>query len=73
MRYTGEYQIAQSREEERLVTVRLPGSFLAFPGERVRLALTQMGLAGDYRVAEAENTFSASGGATVTLTLKEEE
>ena len=73
MRYTGEYQIAKSREEERLVTVRMPESFLAFPGERVRLALTQMGLAGDYRVAEAENTFSASGGATVTLTLKEEE
>ncbi len=72
MRYTGEYQIEQSREEEHLVTVRLPGSFLAFPGERVRLELGRMGLTGDYRVAEAENRFSAEEGAAVTLTMKKE-
>ena len=71
MRYTGEYQIEKSREEEKCVTLRLPGSFLAFPGDTVRLDLTHMGLSGEFRVAEAENTFSADRGATVTLTLKE--
>lgn len=71
MRYTGEYQIKKSREEEKIVTVTLPGSFLAFPGERVSLNLERMGLAGTFRIAETENAFSVRGGATVTLTLKE--
>lgn len=71
MRYTGEYQIQQSRQDELVVTVTLPGSFLAYPGDRVNLNMERMGLAGTFRVAEAENEFSASRGATVTLTLKE--
>ena len=71
MRYTGEYQIQKSREEEKVVTLTMPGSFLAFPGDRVSLSLERMGLAGLFRVAEAENDFSVRNGATVTLTLKE--
>lgn len=71
MRYTGEYQIQRSREEAWSVTVRLPGGFQAFPGDVVRLELDRMGLAGAYRVAEAENTASASSGEIMTLTLKE--
>ena len=71
MRYTGEYQIKKSREDEKTVTVALPGSFLAFPGDRVSLDLERLGLSGDFRVAEAENIFSAGRGASVTLTLKE--
>ena len=71
MRYTGEYQIKKSKEEEKIVTVTLPGSFLAFPGERVSLNLGKMGLAGTFRIVESENDFSVRGGATVTLTLKE--
>lgn len=71
MRYTGEYQIQQSRQDELVVTVTLPGSFLAYPGDRVNLNMERMGLAGTFRVAQAENEFSASRGATVTLTLKE--
>lgn len=70
MRYTGEYQIRRSGEEEKTVTVTLPGSFLAFPGDRVRLELPRLGLTGEYRVAEAENQCSATG-ATVNLTLRE--
>lgn len=70
MRYTGEYQIRRSGEDERTVTVRLPGSFLAFPGDRVDLRLDRMGLSGAFRVAEAANTFSPEEGAAVTLTLK---
>ena len=71
MKYTGEYQIRKSREEEKLVTVTMPGSFLAFPGDRVSLNLDRMGLSGEFRIAEAENSFSVRNGATVTLTLKE--
>ena len=71
MRYTGEYQIKKSCEDEKVVTVTMPGSFLAFPGDRVNLNLSRMGLSGEFRVAEAENVFSARNGGTATLTLKE--
>lgn len=71
MRYTGEYQINRSREEEKTITVRLPGAFPAFPGDIVQIDLPRLGLSGDFRVAEAENQFSASTGSTVTLTLRE--
>lgn len=71
MRYTGEYQIQRSKENEKVVTLCLPGSFVAFPGDRVELRLERMRLFGLFRVAEAENMFSAEKGATVTLTLKE--
>ena len=70
MRYTGEYQIARSREEEWSAEICLPGAFQAFPGDMVRLELSRLGLAGEYRVAEAENRASADG-ETMTLTLKE--
>lgn len=71
MRYTGEYQIRQSRQEEQAVTVELPGSFGAFPGDRVTLHLEKLGLTGLYRVAETENRFSAREGAVMIWTLKE--
>ena len=71
MRYTGDYQIRQSRKEEQAVEIELPGSFGAFPGNRVALTLEKMGIAGLYRVAEAENRFSAREGAVMRWTLKE--
>ena len=71
MKYTGEYQIRKSREDETVVTVTMPGSFFAYPGDRINLNLSRMGLSGEFRVAEAENSFSARSGGTVTLTLKE--
>lgn len=70
MRYTGEYQIRRSKEDERVVTVRLPESFPAFPGDRVDLRLDRMGLCGAFRVAETANTFSAERGAAAVLTLR---
>ncbi len=72
MRYTGAYQIQRSAEEETTVSVTLPGSFLAFPGDRVRLENPQMGLSGTYRVAEAENSCTSERGTVVTFTLREE-
>ena len=70
MRYTGEYQIQRSGEDAWTAEVTLPGSFLAFPGDRVSLSLDRMGLSGTFRVAEAENRFDGGNGALVTLTLK---
>lgn len=70
MRYTGEYQIQRSGEDAWTAEVTLPGSFLAFPGDRVSLSLERMGLSGTFRVAEAENRFSQREGATAALTLK---
>ena len=71
MRYTGEYQISQSRRDAAAVTVKLPGSFGAFPGDRVALKLERLGLAGLYRAAETENRFSAREGAVMIWILKE--
>ena len=71
MRYTGEYQIQQSKKEEQAVIVTLPGSFGAFPGDRVTVRLEKLGLTGNYRVAETENRFSARKGAVMIWTLKE--
>ena len=71
MRYTGEYQIQRSREEERTIEVELAGCFLAFPGDVVRLRLEALGIDGEYRVAEAENTASPEKGEVSTLTLRE--
>ena len=58
-------------KNEKIVTVTLPGSFLAFPGDTVTLELNRMGLSGVFRVAETRNRFSARDGARITLTLKE--
>ena len=71
MRYTGEYQIQRSREEELTVELKLAGNFLAFPGDTVQLDLEALGLSGTYRVAEAENTASPETGEISTLTLRE--
>ena len=70
MRYTGEYQIQRSMEDAWSAEVTLPGSFLAFPGDRAAVSLERMGLSGTFRVAEAENRFDSQNGATAALTLK---
>lgn len=70
MRYTGEYQIKRSKEDAWTAEVTLPGSFLAFPGDRAALSLGRMGLSGTFRVAEAENRFDSRDGATASLTLR---
>jgi len=70
MRYTGEYQIERSREDQWSLEAALPGSFLAFPGDRAEVSLERMGLSGTFRVAEAENSFDCQNGAVATLTLR---
>ncbi len=67
MRYTGEYQIARSAEEQLTVEIKLPGLFLAFPGDTAELSLAG-GIQGSFTVREAESRADESGG-TCTLTL----
>lgn len=71
MRYTGEYQIKQSRKEEQTLTLTLPGSFGAYPGDRVAVELERLGLSGLYRVETAENRFSVREGAVMSWSMKE--
>lgn len=70
MRYTGEYQIQQSKEDQRRVTITLPGSFPAFPGDRAAVRLPRLGVSGMFRVCEVENSFSCKDGAVSELILK---
>jgi len=70
MRYTGEYQIAQSKGDEAVLTACLPGTLAVSPGDRVALDVSACGLTGEYRVSETEQYGSPSG-ATTTLTMKE--
>jgi hypothetical protein len=72
MRYTGEYQIARSREDEVCIEVTLPGTADAEPGDTAVLRRSDCGLAGTYRVSAAEFSLSESG-ETTTLTLKEKQ
>lgn len=61
MRYTGEYQIMKSKEEQLEIELQLPGAFLAEPGDVVELQRDDLGLAGMYRVKEAESRGGAEG------------
>ena len=70
MRYTGNYQIQQSREGTRQVEVRLSGAFSAAPGDVVDLTYEPLKLYGTYDVVEAATEGGASG-ETTTLTLEE--
>lgn len=71
LRRTGQALLEKSRKDERIVELTLPGSFLAFPGDRVALNLPWLGVNATWKVAAAESTCSARKGTTVTLTLKE--
>lgn len=53
MRMTGKYQIERSREEELLLSLRLPGVFAAFPGDVMELRGSKLGADGDYFVGRS--------------------
>ncbi len=70
MRYTGEYQIRKSKEEQREIELQLPGAFLAEPGDTVELSRKDLGISGNFCVKEAESRGGA-GGELCTLLLGE--
>ena len=52
MRYSGKYQLEQSKAEYNQVELRIPGLFCAWPGELVELRLAQKLCSGLWRVTE---------------------
>ena len=53
MRYTGEYQIAQSKADSVVCTLTVPSLFAAFAGDTVFLHTSPIGLTGRYRVSRS--------------------
>lgn len=60
-RYTGEYQIAQSALDQLEITLEVPLPFAAFPGDRLYLALEQLGPGDTYDVVESRCCLDESG------------
>lgn len=62
MRYTGEYQIAKSKEgAETLRRDDRPGRFTAAPGDIAAVSGTKIGIVGNFRVIECVRRFGESG------------
>ena len=72
MRYTGEYQIQQSRQGARQTEITLAGAFAAQPGDVARVSYAPLSLYGTYDVVEAESAGDEDG-ETTTLILEERE
>ena len=64
-RYTGEYQIQQSVLEQLELELELPFAFAAFPGDRVDLSLSRLGLFGIYDVVESRSRMNRDGQRTI--------
>ncbi len=67
MRYTAEFQLAQSRQEQDQVEVSFPLPFVALPTEQVSLALPKMRAQRTYRVRETTISLSQEGYCTKLL------
>ena len=70
VRYTGNYQIAQSQQGARQTELTLSGAFSAAPGDTVALSYEPLKLYGTYDVVEAV-TRGGSAGETTVLTMEE--
>ena len=61
MRYTGEYQIAKSKEGAETLRVTIAGRFTAAPGDIAAVSGTKIGIVGNFRVIERVRRFGESG------------
>lgn len=50
MRATGEYQIAQSKANELIISLTVPQIFAAFPGDSIELSKSPIGVSGQFEV-----------------------
>lgn len=72
MRYTGQYQISESRRDKKFVELCLPELFAAFPGDVLSLDGALPGLSGKFQVVSSRCTADGSGyGTTLKLEAKE--
>lgn len=68
VRYTAEYQIAESQRGKKCVKLTLTKQFACFPGDRVALTAAKLGLSGTFTVISAHCwADSLSAGTIVTL------
>lgn len=72
MRYSGAYQIAQTKRGTRQLEIKLPGTFGAWPGDVVEIRRDRPAFSGVWRVVEMASGLGAGGDYTV-LTLEEEQ
>ena len=61
MRYTGEYQIAKSKEGAETLRVTIAGRFSTAPGDTAAVSGTKLGITGNFRVIERTRRFGESG------------
>lgn len=59
--YTGEYQIAKSKEGAETLRVTIAGRFTAAPGDIAAVSGTKIGIVGNFRVIECVRRFGESG------------
>jgi hypothetical protein len=72
MRHTGEYQLRQSRQGNRVMFITMPLLFAAFAGDRVVLEDSPLGLSGRFLVRESRCAADGEHGET-RLELEKEE
>ena len=72
MRHTGQYQIQRSQLGSRVCRITLPELFAAFPGDRVELADSPLGLRGNFTVSQSRCWADGESAGTV-LELEWEE
>lgn len=65
MRYTGDYQIAQSKQGKRCLTLVLPGFIDCKPGSVVRMERGDIGITGDFYVEEMTTACNGQGERTM--------
>ena len=72
MRHTGRYQIESSQETFRRCSLTVPELFAAFPGDRMRMESSPLGIRGDFLVWSSR-CWADSGSAGTVLELVREE
>lgn len=68
MRHTGNYQLERSKEEQISLEISLLKPFAAFPGDRLTIEDSPLGICGSFLVSESRCWANENGGGTV-LTL----
>lgn len=65
MRHTGAYQIGKSSEELETCRITLAAAFAAFPGDRVAMSASPLGVQGVFSVESAQSFADGNGTGTV--------
>lgn len=71
MKHTGAYQIEQSRKDLFRCRITLPQCFAAFPGDKVILKKTPLGITGEY-IVTATRSYASGAAAGTVIDLRKE-